>query len=40
MIVPAGIFAALVYVALAVVVVAPLILVVLWFRDRRKGDLW
>ena len=33
-------FALLIYVALAVVVAAPLILVFLWLRDRRRGELW
>ena len=40
MIVPVNFFALLIYVALAVVVAAPLILLVLWFRDRQKGELW
>jgi len=33
-------FSLLIYVALALVVVAPVILVILWLRDRRKGELW
>jgi hypothetical protein len=40
MIVPVGLFAVLVYLALAVVVAAPVILVVLWLRDRSRGELW
>jgi hypothetical protein len=37
---PLGIFSFLIYIALAVVVAAPVILLVLWIRDSMKGDLW
>ena len=40
MIVPVGIFSVLVYLALAVVIAAPLILLGLWIRDRQRGELW
>ena len=40
MIVPVGLFSVLVYLALAVVIAAPLILLGLWLRDRRRGELW
>lgn len=30
----------LVFVALAVVIAAPIILLTLWFADLKKGDLW
>ena len=33
-------FSLVIHLALAVVIVAPVILIVLWWRDRRRGDLW
>lgn len=40
MTISAGALALIVSVALAVTIVAPIILVVLWIKDARKGELW
>lgn len=40
MMLPAGWFALIVFVALAIVIVAPLILLTLWVFDLKRGDLW
>lgn len=40
MILPLGLFTLVVYLALAVVVAAPLILLALWVRDVKQGALW
>jgi len=40
MIVPAGLFSLLIYLALAVVIAAPIILLALWLRDSKRGELW
>ncbi len=40
MTVPAGLLALLVGIALAVTVLAPLVLMMLWWRDWRTGRLW
>jgi hypothetical protein len=40
MILSAGWFTIIVFIALAVVIAAPLILLTLWFADLKKGDLW
>ena len=37
---PEGLFALLIYAALVVVIAAPVILAVLWVRDRKRGTLW
>lgn len=40
MIIPSGAFAALVTIALAVTVVAPIVLLLLLIRDWKKGQMW
>lgn len=40
MILPVGLFTLVVYLALAVVIAAPLILLGLWIRDVKHGALW
>lgn len=40
MTVSAGFLAVLVGIALAVTLLAPAVLVILWWRDWRKGRLW
>jgi hypothetical protein len=40
MMLSAGWFALIVFVALAIVIAAPIILLTLWFADLKKGDLW
>lgn len=40
MTIPVFLFSGLIFVALALVVVAPLILLVLLLRDWKAGDLW
>ncbi len=40
MIISAGMFSGLILAALILVAAAPIILLSLWFRDRRKGELW
>ena len=37
---PASLFGMLIYAATALVAVAPLILLVLWVKDRKDGRLW
>jgi len=40
MTIPTGLLAVLVGIALAVTVLAPLVLMMLWWRDWRTGRLW
>lgn len=40
MIVSAGFLGILVSIALAVTIIAPIILIVLWINDWKKGQLW
>jgi hypothetical protein len=40
MILPVSLFTLVIYLALAVVVAAPIILLLLWLRDLRRGALW
>ncbi len=40
MTIPTGLLALLVGIALAVTVLAPLVLMMLWWRDWRTGRLW
>jgi len=40
MTISAGMLAFVVSVALVVTIVAPIVLVVLWIKDVRKGELW
>jgi hypothetical protein len=40
MTISAGALALVVSVALALTIVAPIVLVVLWIKDARKGELW
>lgn len=37
---PVGIFSVLILVALGVVVISPVVLLVLWIKDIKKGSLW
>lgn len=40
MIASSGFLSVLVTIALAVTIVSPIILIVLWIRDWKKGQLW
>ena len=40
MTVPVGLFSALILVALGVVIISPVVLMVLWILDIKKGSLW
>lgn len=40
MTIPPSVFALLIMLALAIVIVAPLVLVGLWIADLKEGELW
>lgn len=40
MTVPVGVFSVLILVALGVVILSPVVLLVLWVMDVKKGTLW
>lgn len=40
MTIPIGLFTAVIYAALAIVIASPLILLALWIADLKRGALW
>lgn len=40
MMLPVSLFTLVIWIALAIVVAAPLILLVLWLKDLKRGALW
>lgn len=40
MIVSSGFLAVMISIALVVTIIAPIILIILWFKDWKEGQLW